>query len=513
MLATQTHFRKSKISMINVLKKISAITIFSLITNIFYFTQAKAAIDGYYSCSISGNFLVSSNAVVGNNYTCEGAAVIPDGVTDIGVSAFGRSNLTSVTIPDSVTLIEQSAFQETLLTSVTIPDSVLTIGIGAFSYNPVLSSVTIGNSVTTIGIDAFSYNPVLSSVTIGNSVTLIEQGAFRNTALISVIIPESVVTIGDVAFFRNTALTSVTIGNSVTTIGIYAFSEAGLTSVTIPSSIATIGQGAFSFNTDLTSVKFLGNAPLNIDTYNFGDAGASPGATAIVSSSALGFGLDVTDYNPGDNKWYGLIVSPVLAPAFTLSASSESRTVNTAATGFVVNSTGGAIESFAINQTPPGMTFNTSTGTLTGTPNTVAATTVYTITATNLSGSTTQTFALTVTAAQAIVDISAAEAQAAAEAAKKAREQKELTEILAIIPKIAELTLSLGEMTKAIIIKKSIVSGLAKKQPIKVTASELKQIQKLGKKLALEIAESNKGSVNEGAVASFAEGVRILYGK
>jgi hypothetical protein len=68
-------------------------------------------------------------------------------------------------------------------------------------------------------------------------------------------------------------------------------------------------------------------------------------------------------------------------------------------------------------------------------------------------------------------------------------------------------------MTKAIIIKKSVVSGLAKKQPIKVTASELKQIQKLGKKLALEIAESNKGSVNEGAVASFAEGVRILYGK
>lgn len=219
----------------------------------------------------------------------------------------------------------------------------------------------------------------------------------------------------------------------------------------------------------------------------------------------------MTDFNPGDNKWYGLIVAPVLAPAFTLSASSESRTVNTAATGFAVNSTGGVIESFAINQTPPGMTFNTSTGTLTGTPNTVAATTTYTITATNLSGSTTQTFTLTVTAAQAIVDTSAA--QAAAEAAKKARAQKELTEILAIIPKIAELTLSLGELTKVIIIKKSVVSGLAKKQPIKVSASELKQIQKLGKKLALEIAELNKGSVNEGAVASFAEGVRILYGK
>jgi len=364
--------------MINAMKKISAITIFSLIINIFSFTQAKAATDGNYSCSISGTFSVISNAVVGNNNTCAGAAVIPDGVTSIGDSAFENSSLSYVTIPDSVTSIGVSAFRNTPLISVTIPDSVLTIGIAAFRANTALTTVTIGNSVTTIGQDAFTGNTALATVTIGNSVTLIQQGAFRDAALVSVTIPNSVVTIGNEAFFRNTALTSVTIGNSVTTIGAYAFG-----------------------NTALSSVKFLGNAPSTINNNNFGDANASPGATAIVSSSASGFNLNVNDSNPGDNKWYGLIVSPVLAPAFTLSASSESRTVNTAATGFVVNSTGGAIESFAINQTPPGMSFNTSTGTLTGTPNTVAATTAYTITATNLSGSTTQTFTLTVSAALA----------------------------------------------------------------------------------------------------------------
>jgi hypothetical protein len=106
-----------------------------------------------------------------------------------------------------------------------------------------------------------------------------------------------------------------------------------------------------------------------------------------------------------------------------------------------------------------------------------------------------------------------ADAAASAESARRQKQQQELTEIFAVIPKIAELTLSLGELTKAIITKKSVVSGLAKNQPIKVTASELKQIQKLGKTLALKIAASNKGSVNEGAVASFAEGVHILYGK
>jgi hypothetical protein len=100
-----------------------------------------------------------------------------------------------------------------------------------------------------------------------------------------------------------------------------------------------------------------------------------------------------------------VIVAPVAvalaAPIFTLSASSETRTVNTAATGFTISSTGGTIASFAINATPPGMSFGTSTGVLTGAPNTVASATTYAVTATNASGSTTRSFTLTVTAATA----------------------------------------------------------------------------------------------------------------
>ena len=141
----------------------------------------------------------------------------------------------------------------------------------------------------------------------------------------------------------------------------------------------------------------------------------------------------------------------LLPPAFTLTSSFESKTVNTAASGFTINSTGGTIASFAINATPPGMSFNTTTGALSGTPSTIASATTYTITGTNSSGSTSQTFILTVTAALVVaVDNSAAVAAAQAEAARKAREQQELIEILALIPKIGELTLSLGETTKSL---------------------------------------------------------------
>ncbi len=90
--------------------------------------------------------------------------------------------------------------------------------------------------------------------------------------------------------------------------------------------------------------------------------------------------------------------APLAAPAFTLSSSSETRSVSTAATGFTISSTGGAIASFAISATPPGMSFSTSTGALTGTPSTVASATTYTVTATNATGSATQTFTLTVVA-------------------------------------------------------------------------------------------------------------------
>jgi hypothetical protein len=90
------------------------------------------------------------------------------------------------------------------------------------------------------------------------------------------------------------------------------------------------------------------------------------------------------------------VSAPVAAPAFTLSSNSETRTVNTAATGFTINSTGGLIANFAIDAIPAGMSFNTTTGALTGTPTTVAGATSYTVTATNASGSTTRVFVFTV---------------------------------------------------------------------------------------------------------------------
>ena len=111
-------------------------------------------------------------------------------------------------------------------------------------------------------------------------------------------------------------------------------------------------------------------------------------ATAATTSNYLTGYVDVT------------FTVTLAAPAFTLSSSSETKAQNVAIAGYTISSTGGTIASYAISPAAPaGLTFNTSTGLLSGTPTTVQAATAYTITATNATGTATATFTLTVTAA------------------------------------------------------------------------------------------------------------------
>ena len=229
----------------------------------------------------------------------------------------------------------------------------------------------------------------------------------------------------DSAFSLSSASQSVALNSEITTV-----TSATIGERTLSYAISPAVPTGLTFNTLTGQLSGTPTSVQSATTYTFiGTSDNGAGSSAIQT-----FTLTVT----------------VPAPAFTLSSSSETRTVNTAATGFTINSTGGIIASFAISATPTGMSFNTTTGALTGTPNTVASATTYTITATNASGNAIQTFILTVTAVLVTSDNSAAQAAAQAEAARRAQERKELTEILALIPKIGELTLSLGETTKSL---------------------------------------------------------------
>ncbi len=110
-----------------------------------------------------------------------GSYTIPNGVTDIGGSAFSGCSLAGVTIPGSVTNIEGSAFQICEdLTSVTISNGVISIGDGAFEDCTRLASFVIPSSVKNIGTYAFDYCTNLTSITISGSIHVIGYETFCN---------------------------------------------------------------------------------------------------------------------------------------------------------------------------------------------------------------------------------------------------------------------------------------------------------------------------------------------
>jgi hypothetical protein len=93
----------------------------------------------------------------------------------------------------------------------------------------------------------------------------------------------------------------------------------------------------------------------------------------------------------------GTSVSAETAPVFTLDVSSGTAIQCEENVPYVVRSTGGAISSFSVTPAvPAGMSFNLSTGLMSGKPRALMAATAYTITAKNGAGSASQTFSMNV---------------------------------------------------------------------------------------------------------------------
>lgn len=89
--------------------------------------------------------------------------------------------------------------------------------------------------------------------------------------------------------------------------------------------------------------------------------------------------------------------STLAAPAFTLSSAAETKTVGILSTGYSITSTGGTIASYSISPAlPAGLTFSTSNGLITGRSTETRTATTHTITATNASGSASNTYRLRV---------------------------------------------------------------------------------------------------------------------
>lgn len=205
-------------------------------------------------------------ATVVRNYNCSGDVNIPatfdyDGetyqVTAIGEEAFsGALGLTSITLPEGITEIGRSAFSDRKFSSIKLPSSIKYIGDNAFYNCENLEEIVIPDGVESIGNSAFSSCIKLSSANIPNSITSISESLFAYTNISVIVIPDNIKSIGYGAFSGCAKLESVVIPNTVTSIGDNAFKYCEkLTSVTIPGNVERIGWNTFQNCKSMTFVS------------------------------------------------------------------------------------------------------------------------------------------------------------------------------------------------------------------------------------------------------------------
>lgn len=160
-------------------------------------------------------------------YKGTGEMIIPDGVTEIGRSAFeDRTDITKVVIPSSVKIIRNKAFRscenltevefsdglETIcedafaftgIKSVILPDSVKSIESAAF-HRCDCKEVKLPDGLTVITESCFEYCTFLEDITFPSELKKLEDRAFMDCSGAKIVLPEGVTYLGKLSLARVT---------------------------------------------------------------------------------------------------------------------------------------------------------------------------------------------------------------------------------------------------------------------------------------------------------------------
>jgi len=283
--------------------------------------------------------------------------VVPNTVTTIRKAAYNPF-LTSITLPTGLRTISGYAFESSKLTSIFIPDSVT-----SYSGNPFINSDSLASIA--VGENNVNYKSIGGVIYSKNGQTLLDYPGGKTDT--SFEIPSGVTTLGSQWNWYNNYLRRITVPSSVTSIG-YGASRNSSSSDTYL---------IFSGNSALTSIQ--GNYAKNI-TY----CGNSNSA--------------ITNYATSNNI---TVRCQTQAPDFALSQDTLTGVTSTSFTGYTISASVPA-DYYSISPSlSSGLSFNTTTGLVSGSPTVAAAARTYTITGTNSIGSTSRSFNLTVEQAPA----------------------------------------------------------------------------------------------------------------
>lgn len=198
-------------------------------------------------------------------------------ITILPASAFQKAKFETIVLPDGLVEIGNSAFNTSQLTSITIPSTIKSIGYDTFANCPQLTTANIEANLTEIPSGMFCECRKLTTVNLPENITSIGGWAFTNCPLQcddgKLIIPSGVRTIGEAAFSTlESNITYIEVPEGLEVLEPSAFQYIEIERITLPSTLKQMGDCALSFTNSyskLQKVIFKGNTPPKI-IYNRG---------------------------------------------------------------------------------------------------------------------------------------------------------------------------------------------------------------------------------------------------
>lgn len=148
------------------------------------------------------------------------------------------------------------------LESIALPDGVSDIGVSAFEGCGALKSVTLPASVSNVGSNAFKGCSSIISLTTPGDLVIREVFPDAYATLRDIRLAGSVTSLCDNMFAGCASITAFDLPAALTEIGSAAFSGcSGLTSLVMPAGLGSIGDSAFKDCANLKTVSFMGGKP------------------------------------------------------------------------------------------------------------------------------------------------------------------------------------------------------------------------------------------------------------
>ena len=177
-------------------------------------------------------------------------------------------------------------------------------------------------------------------------------------------------------------------------------------------SVSTLTATAGTAISDITVINFGGTptsyaiSPAIDNGLSFDTTDGTISGTPANAATNVVYTVTATNVTNSDSATLSITVNPA-APIISLSVSTLTATAGTAISDITVINFGGTPTSYAISPAiDNGLSFDTTDGTISGTPANAATNVVYTITASNVSGNSTATLNITVNPAAPDISLS-----------------------------------------------------------------------------------------------------------